>query len=224
MLNNRFVFLGLIVLSISGCAGAPVSKHRIQALYGMVYDRDNKPVHNAAIYVNGVYRASSDSQGHFAISQLRPKAKYHITAKREHYETLDLEIAYMESAHVLYLNMPSGDQLIAEAEQAIQNKHWQDAETLLKRAAEVEGGESPPIQFLEAVLAFHRGQYAAALTILKDIALREKEAPHLYLFMADLYQYHLGDPQGARENLNRYLELRYDRIVQSRLEELSPWS
>jgi hypothetical protein len=110
------LFCMTILLS---CASHPVNRNKTQALYGMIYDRENKPVYNAAIYVNKKYMASSDVQGHFAIPQIKPKLRYTILAQKKNYEDIQLDVAYDDPTYVLYIRMASGDQLLDEAEQAI---------------------------------------------------------------------------------------------------------
>jgi tetratricopeptide (TPR) repeat protein len=186
----------------------------------MIYDQENKPVHNAAIYVIKKYMVSSDIQGHFAIPQIKPKLSYTILAQKTNYEDIQMDIAYNDPSYVLYIRMASGDQLLGEAEQAIRAKNWAQAGTFLDRAQQA-GADAAPAQYLRAILAFYQEQYTAALGFLAALAEQEKNAPYLYLFIADIYQYHLKENDRAEAYLKRFLELRYDPEVRKRLEDLS---
>jgi hypothetical protein len=73
---------------------------------------------------------------------------------------------------------------------------------------------------LRAILAWRREQYGEALSILTSLTETEKNAPYLYLFIADIHQYHTGDTIQAQANLKKFLELRYDADVEKRLREL----
>jgi tetratricopeptide (TPR) repeat protein len=216
MKKNYCFLLTAAVVLVCSCASGPKTKHKSQALYGMIYDRDNRPVPNAVIYVNGKYQASSDIQGHFMISPIKPKALYTIRAVKPEWEELETAVSFMDSSHVLYLHMFSGDQLLAEAETAIGNKNWNGAEAFLSRAL-AAGAETLPAGYLRAILAFGRGQYGEARSILETLAETEKNIPHVWLFLADLCQYHLDSPEEAREYLAKFLALRHDADAERRL-------
>jgi tetratricopeptide (TPR) repeat protein len=218
----RLTFVSLAVVSaaaLTACASGPVSKYKSQALYGMIYDRDNKPVHNAAVYVNQKYMVSSDINGHFAIPQIRPKVQYLVTVKKPNYEEVEIEIAYTDPSYVLYVRMLSGDQFLSEAEQALKEKDWSKAENFLTKAEQV-GADSTSVQYLRAVHFFYRERYKEALECLGSLTEIEKNAPYLYLFIADIYQYGLNDPDQARVYLRRFLEICHDVEVSNRLREI----
>ncbi|GHT73423.1 hypothetical protein FACS1894124_1790 [Spirochaetia bacterium] len=220
MKNSRITTGTIImVLLLLSCASGPVSKHKTQALYGMIYDRDNRPVSSVSVFINGTYRASSDINGHFIISELRPKAQYAVSAKKPDYETVDMTIAYTDPSHVLYIHILSGDQLLTEAGEAIRDKNWQKAESLLSRARNA-GANQTSTHYLQGILAWRREQYDEALAILTALTKTEKNAPYLYLFIADIHQYHTGDTAQAKANLQKFLALRYDPGVEKRLREL----
>jgi tetratricopeptide (TPR) repeat protein len=185
----------------------------------MIYDRDNRPVHNAAVYVNGQYLAASDIQGHFAISGMKPTLTYTIAVRKPGYEAVEMDIAYTESSYVLYVHILSAEQLVTEAELAIRGDDWGAAESYLDRAKQA-GGAEVPILYLSAILEFRREQYPEALRMLTALIEKEKGSPYLYLFIADLYQYYADAPEEARFYLNKFLALRYDPEVERRLAEL----
>lgn len=227
MKNYRcFLIFGLtigltfgIAALLCSCASAPKTKHKTQALYGMIYDRDNRPVPSVYIYVNGKYQASSDIQGHFVISPIKPRAQYAIRAVKPGWEEIETAVSFMDPSHILYLHMFSGDHLLAEAEAAIGNKNWDSAGTFLSRAS-AAGAETLPSEYLRAILARSRGQYGEARSILKNLEETGKNIPYLWLFLADLCQYHLDSREEAREYLANFLALRHDADVEQRLAEL----
>ncbi|MDR0451799.1 MAG: carboxypeptidase regulatory-like domain-containing protein, partial [Treponema sp.] len=206
-----FLIAGAVILLCS-CASAPKTKHKSQALYGMIYDRDNRPVSDAEIYVNGKYQASSDIQGHFIVSSMKPPARYAIRVVKPEWEEIETSVSFTDPSHVLYLHMYSGDQLLAEAETAIASKNWNGAELFLARAL-AAGAETLPAEYLRAIMARSRGQYDEACSILKALAETEKNIPWLWLFLADLYQYHLDKKEEAGECLSRFLDLRHDADI-----------
>lgn len=218
----RICFTSLAVCCaafMTACASAPVSKHKSQALYGMIYDRENQPVHNAAVYVNRKYMASSDINGHFTIPQIQPRAQYLIAIKKPNYEEVEMEISYMDPSYVLYVRMLSGDQFLTEAEQALKEKDWSKTEDFLARA-ERAGADSSSVQYLRAVHSFYRERYEEALEFLTGLTEKEKNAPYLYLFIADIYQYRLNNTGQARHYLRRFLDICHDNDAADRLREI----
>ncbi|MDR2053609.1 MAG: CDC27 family protein [Treponema sp.] len=216
--HNCFLIISVVVLLCS-CASGPKTKHKSQALYGMIYDRDNRPVSGADIYVNEKYQASSDILGHFIISPIKPRAQYAIRVVKPEWEKIETTVSFMDPSHVLYLHMFSGDQLLAEAEAAIGNKNRNGAEAFLSRAL-AAGAETLPAEYLRAILARDRGQYGEAYSILKTLTETETNIPYLWLFLADLCQYHLDSREEAAECLTNFLALYHDADTEQRLEKL----
>ncbi|MDR2404399.1 MAG: carboxypeptidase-like regulatory domain-containing protein [Spirochaetaceae bacterium] len=208
----------LFVAILASCTSFPSRRYREQALYGMIYDGDNKPVHNAAVYINGKHIVSSDIQGHFTIPDIKPKLQYTVTARKEGYEELQLEVSFPDPSYILYLHMVSAAQLLTRTGEAMLKKDWQSAESFLTRAQNA-GGDPGETGFLQGVLLFNRNLYREALSVLIPITETNRNAPYLFLFIADIYQFHLEDPRSARFYLNKFLELRYDPEVARRKEE-----
>ena len=208
--------LALAPLALGSCASGPLKQYKVQALYGMIYDLSNKPVGGVTLSINGKHAASSDIHGRFAIPQMKPKLTYTVLAEKEHYETAELRISFSDPTHVLYLQMLSGTDLLTEAERALAEKDWFKAESFLSRA-ERAGADLLPLGYLRGVLALHQGRDEEALTLLLDLAEREKSSPFVLLFIADLYQYRFKDADRARHFLQKLLELQDVPAAQSRL-------
>jgi tetratricopeptide (TPR) repeat protein len=220
----HFLCLGIIMTVLFSCVGGPGAINRIhkktsQALYGMIYDGDNKPVKEVKIYVRDKFSAVSDIHGHFSLAKLKTGKTYPIRAYKENHEEVGLEIYYADPANVLYISMCHTDQLLSQAEQALRDKDWSQTASLLSRA-EAAGGDHHSIQYLRGILALHRGEYDEALGILTTVAETEKNAPYLHLFIADLYQYYAQDKDRALIFLNKFLESRYEPEIAKRAQEL----
>jgi tetratricopeptide (TPR) repeat protein len=210
---------GLFLLFLFSCASGPYQRKTTQGLYGMIYDRENKPVNEVKIYEDTRLKAVSDIHGHFSLGNLKPGKEYHIRAYKEDYEAITVTISFTDPKKVLYISMYNTEQLLSEAEQALRDKNWIKAESFLKRAEGIRG-DYLSIHFLRGVLAFCQGKHEEALNILTDLADKEKNSPYLQLFIADLYQYRMGNTDQAMTYLNRFLESRYDPEIQERVREL----
>jgi tetratricopeptide (TPR) repeat protein len=214
----RFLSFGIILTVLFSCASSPAKKPS-QGLYGMIYDGNNRPVKEVKVYVGNAFSAVSDIHGHFSLANLKTGKNYRIRACKENYEEAGIDVYYADPSMVLYISMSHRDQLLGQAEQALRDKDWALAESLLSRA-DAAGGPYSPTQYLRGILAFHRGEYDAALGILLKLGETEKNAPYLWLFIADLYQYHLGDKEQAAAFLNKFLEAKYDAGLAARVREL----
>jgi hypothetical protein len=195
------------------CASGPEKKEPL-ALYGMIYDRDNKPVNHVMIYLGDNLAAVSDINGHFSVPGIKNGAEYRVTAKKEGYEEESVVFFYAGTEDILYISMYHRDQLIEEAERALKEKDWYNTELYLSRAEKT--GSSFTATYLRGILAFQKERYEEALSILTGLAEQEKRVPYLYLFIADLCQYYTADYETALDYLNRFLSLRYDPDTECR--------
>jgi hypothetical protein len=210
---------GILLLFLVSCASGPAQRKTVLGLYGMIYDRGNRPVNDVKIYEKNRFGAVSDIHGHFSLGGLETGRTYHIRAYKEDYEEIEVTINFTDPKNVLYIGMYNTEQLLNETERALRDKDWFKAESFLNRAEKIRG-DYPSIHFLRGVLAFCRDEYDEALDILTGLAEKEKSAPYLQLFIADLHQYRTGNKEQAQAYLNRFLEARYDPEIQKRVREL----
>ncbi|MDR3124246.1 MAG: carboxypeptidase regulatory-like domain-containing protein [Treponema sp.] len=219
-MKAHFLFLGFIAAALCSCASNPAAQKTTQGLHGMIYDGDNRPVKEVRIYVNSKLSAVSDIHGHFTLAKLKTGKNYRVQACKDNYEEEALDIHYTDPKEVLYLNMSHRDQLLSRAEQALREEDWALSASLLARAGAL-GADYSPTQYLQAALAFRRGEYNAALDILVKLEETERNAPYVCLFIADLCQRFTGDNERAAVFLKKFLELRYDPEIAERLRKLS---
>lgn len=205
-------------LFLTACTSIPGKG--LPPLNGMIYDADNKPVPAAKVFLNGKIKATSDIQGHFTLSGLKPKKEYTLTLERKGYEKSAAVFTYSNATQVLYLRMNSGEQLVDEVETVISKKDWSRAITLLDRA-EVAGCDTLASAYLRAVILAETGQYADAASLLENLRSTGESEPFIDLFLADLYQYRLALPDRASEALKRFLGSRSDSDVEKRLKALT---
>jgi tetratricopeptide (TPR) repeat protein len=204
--------LSALLLASCGTLGSNDSK---PPFYGMVYDRDNQPVQNAVVVLDGKETAATDVNGRFALANLDPGV-YEVELRKEGYEPLSTSVEYFSPTQVLYVKMTSRDQLLSQAETAIAERRWQEASDLVDRADRIDP-DNPATLFLRAVVLFRRGQPEEARAILEGLLARDYMEPSIHLFLADILQYRLADPVGAASHLREFLLLRYDPVVEERL-------
>ncbi len=203
---------------LSSCVSAKAADPRAfesAPLFGMIYDHGNRPVAAAALSVDGKPGPESDLTGRFVIPRLS-KGAHRIVVKKKGYETLSVDLHFEQQTQVLYLQMYSEDQLLEMTETALDGREWFNARDLLERAAKID--DSDPIRrYLSAVLAYRTGKPKDAAATLNGLIGSGIDDPSVYLFLADIYQYSLGQPERAAEFLRRYLEQKSDDDVAARL-------
>lgn len=208
-----------VALTILFVSCATVKKEKTAPLNGMIYDKDNKPVSEAVIQINGKTFSISDVYGHFTLTGLRTFQTYQVLVTKNGFEEVSLELVYSDPTQILYIRMNSAQQMIAEAETAIQAQDWQNAEELLARAEKIDGDKTAT-GYLKAVIAFKKGLFTESADLLIALLSNEKQQPFICLFLADIYEYRLSDMNKASEYLLRFLESRYDPDVESRLKKI----
>jgi tetratricopeptide (TPR) repeat protein len=218
-MKTPVLFLGFMAAALVSCASNPGIAKTTLGLRGMIYDGDNRPVREVRLYVNGKLNAISDIHGHFVLASLKTGKRYRIQALKDNHEEAALDIYYTDPKSVLYLSMSHRDQLLSRAEQALREGDWALSASLLTRAGALDGDHAPT-QYLWATLAFRRGEHDRALEILVALEERERNAPYVCLFIADLCQYFTGDNERAAVFLNKFLEARYDPEIAERLQSM----
>ncbi|AEF84955.1 putative lipoprotein [Treponema primitia ZAS-2] len=218
-MSKHLICVYLVIAIFVSCTSEPTPKKTDLSLYGMIYDRDNRPVNDARIYIDDTYRAISDIHGRFSIPKLKTGREYQIRAAKANHEEVWLDVNYLDPQDVLYINMYSAEQLLSGAEQALKDRDWLKTEFFLTRAEEAHC-EYAALTYLRGILAFYKNDYSRALEILGSLAEQEKSLPYLDLFIADLHQYYSGDSEQALKYLKKFLEARENPEVQKRVREL----
>lgn len=194
-------------------------KFETAPLFGMIYDLDNKACGGISLVLDGTQKAGSDIDGRFVLVALK-RGAHTLTATGTDYERVDLSFTFLNQSQVLYVKMVSFDQLLGQAQDALDRHKWQEAQSLLERAAAIHDSDTVLV-YLRAILQYQQGDAAGAASRLETLAASGSTIPYVYLFLADLYQYTLGKPELAARALSRYLEQNDDPDARKRLDALA---
>jgi tetratricopeptide (TPR) repeat protein len=184
----------------------------------MIYDADNQPCPGVQMEIDGRDGPLTDIRGRFVIPDLA-RGDHRIVARKAGFEELVAGISFVSKADVLHLQMTSFSQLLGMAHAALSEMLWAEAESFLQRAEKLDPADAV-LRYLLAVHAYKTGNYASAVTYLKAINEAGQPEAAVHLFLADIYEKNLDDPQGAIDNLEAYLRLRDDPEMRRRLENL----
>lgn len=169
-MKNLFLLFALSFIIITGCPSTP--KRAINdsgMMYGMVYDYDNSPVYGASIFINGIKYVESDLQGRF-ILQFTRNTKYNIRIVKSGYEKIESVFSF-DPMNVLYFKIINASQLLTQAEEAVEQYNYVQAETLLKRAIALEPNR-PDILYLFSIVLYFQQRNDEAKAILLDLNKR----------------------------------------------------
>lgn len=221
--RNTAGFLSCVILAVIPCACATIGEqnplHFNRApLLGMVYDGDNGPCSGARVTVDGAEVVVSDVNGRFVIPALTQGA-HAVSLAAEGYEPIEVKIEFSSRSQVLYVKMLSFEQLIETAAHAVDAGEWAPARAFLRRALILKPRD-PKGEYLSAVVLFRTRHYREAEALLRAMIEAGSEEPYLYLFLADLLEYHLGRRKEAAEALSAFVERAEDPEIEGRLEHL----
>ncbi len=211
----------LAVLLLASCASQKnIDQQTFDTapLFGMIYDADNQPCPGVQLIVDGAPGPVTDIRGRFVIPGLA-RGSHTIVARKASFEELSAKIDFLNRTDALHLTMTSFGQLLDLAQQSLSDMSWAEAGGYLARAAKLDPTDGL-LRYFTAVLAYKKGDYAAAEQTLNAILASGTAEPAVYLFLADLYQNNLNDVNKAISSLESYLKLRADPDAESRLAQL----
>jgi hypothetical protein len=216
-----FATLSAAALLFVSCA----SSHKAKSfgpftLQGMIYDRSGTSVANAVIMFNGEQAGVSDFKGRFYIPKVAP-GEHALEVKKAGYESYSGTIAPQSPMDIAYVSLVSKENLCEMIETALRERHWDLADTYAKRALVVDSGDLV-VRFLaataHAIPARQSRNIPEAVSLLLGLLEDGFREPVILLFLADLHEYELNEPQKSRDYLERYLRLKDDESVRKRLE------
>ncbi len=187
-------------------------------LFGMIYDADNQPVSAAQVIVDGKAGPQSDLNRRFVLPALK-RGAHGIRVEKEGYEPISADLQFLNRSQVLYLKMSSLEQILEAVEEAIEAAEWSKAKETLRRAEKLNP-RNLVYRYLTAILAFKTGGLETSARILKDLLKDGYREPFVFLFLADLYEYHLGDTEEAKRYLQEYLKGKGDPEAENRIKML----
>lgn len=210
----------LLVSALTACASFSGTNTSFPPLRGMIYDRENKPVPEVQIAVGDKTAAYTDINGHFTVLSAKKNQEIAITFSKPGFETVSFNFTYSDATQILYVTLYSADQLIHEAEIALEAGKWNETENYLARAEQTSGNKTV-IGYVRALSLIRQKRYTDAESILDTLISESPNEPYVQLLAADFYQYSVGDSEKAKTHLSIYLSLRWDSAADERLRALA---
>lgn len=213
----------VLALVLGGCASTNYINDRIKPvkgdLRGMVYDLDRRPVAQATVVLAGQeIGTATDIHGHFVLADV-PFGTVSLILQKPGYEPHPWSFEFGEVSQVAYVQLANAPQLFDAAADALEQREWDRAASLLQRGAALEPDSAEGV-LLSALLATRQDRAAEGLALLEAYLLRFPRHFILELAAADIAERELKDLTKALAHLERAQTLRYDPEVDLRVRAL----
>ena len=166
---NRKNLLSVIILSLTFSAGACKTTEfgfKVIDISGMVYDFSNRPVNNYEIALGRKYKSSTDINGRFTLSKV-PVGNYKITGYKNGFENYIDEIIIKDRGQIIYIRIPSQNQLLNIVDEALMANNFALAEETSERAYQIDKNNIEML-FYCATVAFRQHDYKKAISFLES--------------------------------------------------------
>ena len=166
-----------VLIFTSSCSSVWSKKYKDDAgvMYGMIYDENEEGVSGVNVKVNGGLKAVSDGQGRFILkflyADIKDKKEQRIELEKEGYEKIE-DVFYYEPMSLLHIKMESGEDILKEAENLIDEKEYGRAEESIDRAIKIEEYRDAGL-FLKAVIKYKEGNKEEAEKLLDLMKLKD---------------------------------------------------
>jgi len=185
-------------------------------LTGMVYNSNSIPCVGAVLRVDDKKEAyTADINGRFVIPNLK-RGEHLIHVSKDNHEPELVELDFSDRRQVLYVRLTSNESLLNWAEEALDELRWDEAKDFIMRSLAVEPENAHALTLLGA-LYYRTGRFEDSLEQWQTLIEMGHRSPHLYLLIANTYEYGLKSPKEAHPWLERYLENHEAPEIRARL-------
>ena len=180
---RKLIIILSMVAALTGCKSASAPKRAINdsgMMYAMVYDYENTPVSGASIFINGKKYIETDLQGRF-ILEFRKGGEYTIRVEKLNYEVLEDTFSY-DPMNVLYFKMINASQLLSQAEEALDQYSYAEAELFIGRALALEPNR-PDLLYFQSIVFYRQERNDEARAILESLLYNGMKGDYIIEFL-----------------------------------------
>jgi len=168
-MTNKNFWLVLFIIPIaflsSSCKTAEFG-FKVINISGMVYDFSNRPVSNYEIVLGNWYSGSTDINGRFTLPKV-PLGSYKIRGSKKGYEDYNGEVIIKDKGQIIYIRIPSQNQLLTMADEALAANNFMLAEEIAGRAYQIDKNNIEMLFYYAAIL-FRQNNLEGAASFLED--------------------------------------------------------
>ena len=133
---------------------------------GMVYDFANRPVPHYELALGKTHKGITDINGRFTL-QKAPVGNYILTGSKAGFESYHDEVAIKERGQIIYIRIPSQNQLLGMVDEALTANNFVLAEELAERALLIDENNIETL-FYYAVVSFRQSNFETAISLLES--------------------------------------------------------
>ena len=165
MNRKKFFWLLIIITAFitASCQTAEFS-FKTMDIHGMVYDFSNRPVAHCEISLGSNLNSVTDINGRFSLPKVQVGI-YTLTANKKGFENYKGEVAIRDRGQIIYLRMPSQNQLLDLIDEALTANDLNLAGELAERAYQIDKNNIEML-FYFATVKFRQNEYQKALNLL----------------------------------------------------------
>ena len=153
------MFTALVIVAFAGSCKTAEFGFKVIDINGMVYDFSNRPIPFYEVTLGQKYRGSTDINGRFTLQKV-PVGVYAITGNKNGYEDYLDEVIIREKGQIIYIRVPSQNQLLNLVDDYLTANNFILAEEMAERAYRIDKNN------IEALL-----YYATTMFRLKDYGM-----------------------------------------------------
>jgi len=186
MTNKNYFFPPFIVFLIFlplSCKTAEFGFNTAD-INGMVYDFSNRPVFNYEVTLGKRYFGSTDINGRFTLSKV-PLGSYKISGSKTGFENYNDEINIKGKGQIIYIRIPSQNQLLSMADEALAANNFTLAEEIAERAYKIDKNNIEML-FYYAAVSFRQNNFKKAASFLEDAVNLGSKDHYVQKFLATI--------------------------------------
>jgi len=161
--NKRSVVIIIAFLLFASCKTAEFG-HKVYDVNGMIYDFSNRPIPHCEIALGRKYKSSTDINGRFTLLKV-PIGEYAITVNKNGFETYTDDVNIMDRNQIIYIRIPSLNQLLEIVDDALTKNNLSDAEEVIKRAYQIDRNNIEMLYYY-ATVKYQKQEYNEAIAFL----------------------------------------------------------
>jgi tetratricopeptide (TPR) repeat protein len=168
MINKKYLsppFIALIAFLSLSCKTAQFGFTTVD-INGMVYDFSNRPVFNYEVILGERYFGSTDINGRFTLLKV-PLGNHRISGSKNGFENYNGEVEIKERGQIIYIRIPSQNQLLALADESLASNNFTLAEEIAERAYQIDKNNIEML-FYYAAVSFRQNNLQKAASFLQE--------------------------------------------------------
>ena len=164
MTNKNLYLLFILFFTIINISCNTLRSEGNIDVNGMIYDFTNKPVAQCMIALDNSYFGITDINGRFVLPKV-PPGNYTLYVYKAGYEKFSEEILIINIEQIIYIRIPSQNQLLDMVDEALTAMNVDFADELIQRAYQVDKNNIEML-FYYATIKFRQQKFIEAIDFL----------------------------------------------------------